>query len=144
VVNSTLAGLSAVLPFAAQSQLGQEVEDDPEKDAQPEIQEQAPIEGKDLVMKNVGQAVFEKVVNRIAPNDRDEDFCEFADRDFHGRRLPKPRSSEKSVWPIPFEPEARFSFMKPARPMEFQTAYVIIRPQRLTRTGVPFEWKAAV
>jgi hypothetical protein len=67
----------------AKSEFTEEVENHPQEDTDPEIQKKSPIEGEDLVVKDVRKAVFEDVVDGIAPDDGHKYFGKFADEDFH-------------------------------------------------------------
>lgn len=80
-----MAGRTQVLFLRAEaeSEFAEKVENHPQEDTDPEIQQESPVEREDLVVKDIRQAIFEDVIDGIAPDDGHKDFGEFADENSH-------------------------------------------------------------
>lgn len=61
----------------------EEIQQAPEENADPEIEQQAPVEGEDLVVEDSGQIILEQIVNGVAADDRHKDFSKFPEEDSH-------------------------------------------------------------
>jgi hypothetical protein len=82
----------------AEAEFAEEVENNPQEDADPEVEEESPVEGEEFMMKDVGQAVLKEVIDGVAPDDRHEDFGELADEDFHESMEIKLESLPPNCW----------------------------------------------
>lgn len=84
-----MAEETPMLFLLAESELCEQIEDNPKKNAEPKVEEQTPIEGEDFVMENGGEIIFKEVVGCIPADDGHKDFGELADRNFHVGREAK-------------------------------------------------------
>ncbi|MGB7621287.1 MAG: hypothetical protein WBN92_02960 [Terriglobia bacterium] len=81
-----------------EAEFAEEVENNPQEDADPEIEEKSPVEGEEFVMKDVRQAVLKEVKDGSPPDDRHEDFGEFADENSHELMEVKLESLPPNCW----------------------------------------------
>ena len=79
------------------SEFTEEIEDNPQKNTDPKVQQKSPVECEKLMMKNVRQAIFENIVNGVAANDGHEDLGEFADNYFHELKEAGPESIDAEL-----------------------------------------------